>query len=79
MRRLGLGLLAVVLPLHVGAALATVAFVVPVEWWAGLVTAAALSSLLFLGIFWSPLLLLGVAVDVALLGLVVSGAWSPLG
>jgi hypothetical protein len=78
-RRLGLGLLAIVLPLHVGAALATVALVVPIEWWAWLVTAAALSSLLYLALFWSPLLLLGMAVDVALLWLVLSGAWSPPG
>ena len=63
--------------LHSLAALATVGLLVPAGWWAGLVVAAALSSVLSLLLFWSPTLLLGIAVDLAMLWLVISATWSP--
>jgi hypothetical protein len=77
-RRVGTLLMVVVAVLHMLAALATLGLLVPVEWWAGLVVAAALSSVLSLLLFWSPMLLLGIAIDLAMLWLVISATWSPV-
>jgi hypothetical protein len=76
-RRLGMALTVVVVGLHVLAALATVGVLVPVDWWASLVLLAALASALFLALFYSPLLLLGFAIDLAVVWLVLAGTWSP--
>jgi hypothetical protein len=76
-RQLGALLMISVLILHLLAALSTVGLLVPGSWWAGLVVAAALSSALALALFWSPTLLLGVLIDLALLWLVASATWSP--
>jgi hypothetical protein len=78
-RAVGTALTVIVLLLHTLAALATVTFLVPTDWWGSLVVAAALSSMLFLALFWSPLLLLGIVIDLAMLWLVFSSAWSPGG
>jgi hypothetical protein len=59
------------------AALATVEVLVPAAWWSALVIVGATSSLLLLGLCFSPTLLLGVAIDVALLWLVIASAWNP--
>jgi hypothetical protein len=59
------------------AALAIVGIVVPGTLWAPLVAASAGCSLLLLAIGYSPALLVGVAIDVALLWLVLGSAWSP--
>jgi hypothetical protein len=59
------------------AALATLEVLVPAAWWPALVAAGATSSLLLLGLCFSPTLLLGVAVDAALLWLVIASVWSP--
>jgi hypothetical protein len=76
-RRLGMALMAAVVSLHVLAALATVGLLVPSDWWAALVLLAALSSAVFLALFYSPLLLLGFAIDLAVVWLVLAGTWSP--
>jgi hypothetical protein len=76
-RQLGTLLVVGVAILHTLAALSTVGLLVPGSWWAGLVVAAALSSSLALALLWSPTLLLGVIIDLALLWLVASGTWSP--
>jgi hypothetical protein len=76
---IGTVLTVIVLLLHTLAALATVALLVPTDWWSALVVAAALSSLLFLVLFWSPLLLLGIVIDLGMLWLVLSNAWGPGG
>lgn len=78
-RAAGTGLTVIVLLLHTLAALATVALLVPTDWWGTLVVAAALSSMLFLVLFWSPLLLLGIVIDLGMLWLVVSNTWNPGG
>jgi hypothetical protein len=78
-RAAGSALTVLVLLLHTLAALATVALLVPTDWWAALVVAAALSSMLFLALFWSPLLLLGIVIDLGLLWMVLFNAWSPGG
>jgi hypothetical protein len=59
------------------AALATIGVLVPAGWWGGLVVGSALGSLVLLTMFFSPMLLLGHAIDVALLGLVLASVWSP--
>jgi hypothetical protein len=60
------------------AALSTVGVIVPRAWWPGLVAGSALGSLVLLGLFFSPTLLLGAAIDVALLWFVLASAWRPL-
>jgi hypothetical protein len=61
------------------AALATIGFLVPAEWWSGLVVLLAVSSLLLLTLCFSPILLNGFAIDLALLWLVLLSGWSPVG
>ena len=87
-RRLGLGVglvrpvgIAVMAGVAVGlalAALATIGFLVPVSWWAGLVAASAIGSLLLLTMFFSPTFVIGYAIDLALLWLVLASGWSPV-
>ena len=78
-RTVGSVLMAVVFALSVLAALATVGLLVPAGWWAPLVVASALVSVLLLTLFFSPLFLLGYAIDLALLWLVLGSVWSPAG
>jgi hypothetical protein len=59
------------------AALATVGVLVPAEWWNWLVVTSAVASMVLLTLFFSPLLLLGYAIDLALIWLSVTSAWSP--
>jgi hypothetical protein len=76
-RRAGLVLMVIVFGASMLAALATVGLLVPVEWWAGLVVSAALTSMLLLAVAYSPALLLGFVIDLALLWLVAASLWSP--
>jgi hypothetical protein len=75
----GIGLMVSVFVLSLLAALATTELVVPDGWWRPLVVASALGSMLLLTLFFSPLFLLGYAIDLALLWLVIGGVWSPAG
>ena len=77
MRTLGIVLMAVVFAASVPAALATIGLLVPPGWWAGLVIASAVTSMLLLTLFFAPALLLGYAIDMALLWLVLLSLWSP--
>jgi hypothetical protein len=61
------------------AALATIGILVPADWWSGLVVAQAVSSLLLLTLCFSPILLNGYAIDLALLWLALLSGWSPPG
>jgi hypothetical protein len=70
-------LVVVVVGCSILAALATVGILVPSSLWTGLVIATAGSSLLLLGMAFSPNLSLGVAIDVALLWLALWSSWSP--
>ena len=60
------------------AALATVGWVVPAGWWAGLVLASAAASTLLLLLFFSPALLVGFAINAALWWLVAASVWMPV-
>ena len=59
------------------AALATVGIMVPAAWWQGLVVASSLASLAMLVVWFAPMLLLGILIDVALMWLAIAGPWSP--
>jgi hypothetical protein len=78
-RATGIALMVVVFTLSLLAALATTGLLVPVGWWGPFVVASALGSMLLLTLFFSPLFLLGYAIDLALLWLVIGGVWSPAG
>lgn len=76
-RQIGIVIMAVTFALSVLAALSTVGVLVPIDWWAGLMIAAAVASTVLLALFYSPALILGFANDALMVALVVSGAWSP--
>jgi len=76
-RGIGIVLMVTVFVLFLLAALSTVGLIVPTDWWAGLMIAAALSSTLMLALFYSPALVLGFAINAAVILLVLSDSWSP--
>lgn len=76
-RSLGVLLVAVVVVAFALAALSTVGVIVPTGWWPGLLIGSALASTLLLGLFSSPMLLLGFVIDLALLWLALVSEWSP--
>ena len=76
MRTLGIVLMAVVFAASVPAALATIGLLVPPGWWAGLVIASAVTSMLLLTLFFAPALLLGYAIG-GPARLVLLSLWSP--
>jgi hypothetical protein len=76
-RALGAALVITTVVLLVGAALATVGWLVPSSWWAGLVTAGAAASLVTLALYFHPWLVLGVAIDVVMLWAVLVSRWEP--
>jgi hypothetical protein len=75
-RVLGISLAGGSVILLVAAALATAGWIVPSETWPALVVAGTVCSLMTLGLFFHPWLLLGIAIDLGLLWAVVSG-WRP--
>jgi hypothetical protein len=78
-RTLGVVLVAAVFAGFLLTAMSTVGILVPAGWWSGLVVGAAVGSTVLLSLFFSPMLLLGFAVNVALVGLVVASTWRPGG
>lgn len=77
-RSIGVAVMVVTLATFALAALATVGWLVPAGWWAGLLLASATASTLMLVLFFSPALLIGFAINIALWWLVLASAWSPL-
>jgi hypothetical protein len=77
-RSIGVALMAMTVLLGLLAALATVAIIVPAGWWGGLMILAAASSTVMLALFWSQALVLGFAINAAMVLLVLSGSWSPV-
>lgn len=61
------------------AALATAAVLVPAAWWVASGLLGSASSILLLAIAFSPTLLLGFGIDVAVAWLVLAGPWTPVG
>jgi hypothetical protein len=78
-RTLGTALVAGTATLLVAAGLATAGWLIPASWWEGLVLSGAGLSILTLGFFFHPWLVVGLAIDAALLWAVVVGSWQPAG
>jgi len=78
-RAAGGTLTVVVLVTALLAALATVGILVAAGWWPGLVVGLAVSSMLLLVLRFSPILLNGFAIDLALLWLALLSGWMPAG
>jgi hypothetical protein len=76
-RVIGVALIGVVAIGFVLAGLATVGIVVPSSWWRFLVGAAATASVVLLALFFSPQLVLGLAIDAVLLWVVLAAVWAP--
>jgi hypothetical protein len=78
-RILGVALMVFVLASFLLSALSTVGVLVPAAWWAGLMIGATVGSTVMLALFFSPVLVLGFAVNLALALLVLGSVWSPAG
>lgn len=76
-RALGTALVIVTVALLVAAALATVGWIVPAGWWPNLIVGGAVASVLTLTVFFHPWILLGFAIDAALLWAVLVTEWMP--
>jgi hypothetical protein len=76
-RVLGTILVIAVIGAALVAGLATVGLVIPTDWWRPAVAVFAAVSALTLAVYFEPQLLLGLAMDGALIGLVVTAAWTP--
>lgn len=77
LRLVGAVLVVLTLVAFLLAALATVGWAVPGAWWGPLVVGAAVLSSLLLLVFLSPLLVLGFALNAALVWLVVASVGAP--
>jgi hypothetical protein len=73
----GIVLMSIVVVGFVLAALSIVGLLVPTGWWAGLLVVGAAASFVMLALFFSPQLVLGLAIDLALLWLLFGSGWSP--
>lgn len=78
-RSIGIAVIVVTVVAFLAAALATMGWLVPTGWWAGLVLGAAASSTLMLALFFSLALLLGFAINAALWAFVIASIWTPGG
>lgn len=76
-RVLGTILVVAVMTAFVISGLATAGVVVPSSWWRPAIAVAAGLSAVTLVIFFDPQLIIGLAIDGALIWLVVSAAWTP--
>lgn len=63
--------------LSILAALSLMGWIIPQDWWQGMVLLAAGASLVVLGVFWFTEFIFGVLIDVALIALVLFSTWSP--
>lgn len=77
-RALGAALVIVTIALLIGAALATAGWIVPAAWWPSLVIGGAVASALTLALFFHPWILLGLAIDAALVWAVLVADWLPV-
>lgn len=77
-RVVGIALMAVVFLGFVLAALSTVGLLVPATLWSGLLIGSAVASAVMLALFFSPLLLLGFAIDLVVLVMVSASIWRPV-
>jgi hypothetical protein len=73
---LGTGLIAAVLAGYLVAGLAAVG-VLPDGVWTGAVVLGSVASIALLGVFFHPWLVVGVAIDAALIWLAIAWRWAP--
>jgi hypothetical protein len=78
-RVIGATLIAVVAACFVVSGLATIGVIVPPSWWRPAVVASAIASIAVLALFFNPQLVLGLAIDGILLGVVATAVWAPAG
>ena len=76
-RAIGAALVIAVAGAFVLSGLATAGIVVPSDWWRPLVAISAVTSVVTLALFFDPQLILGLAIDGVLLGVVVTAVWTP--
>jgi hypothetical protein len=76
-RALGTALVVVTVALFLTAALATLGWVVPTSWWPALALGGAIASALTLVLFFHPWLVVGLAIDAALVWAVLVVGWTP--
>ncbi len=76
-RALGTAMVLATVGLFVAAGLSTVGWLVPPEWWSGFVVAGAVASAMTLVIFFHPWIVLGLAIDAALLWATLVVGWAP--
>jgi hypothetical protein len=76
-RPLGTAMVLATITLFIAAGLSTIGWLVPQEWWSGLVVAGAVMSALTLVMFFHPWIVLGLAIDAALLWVTLVIGWSP--
>jgi hypothetical protein len=77
-RVVGIALMAVVFLGFVLAALSTVGLLVPATLWSGLLIGSAVVSAVMLALFFSPMLLLGFAIDLVVVVMVSASIWKPV-
>jgi len=78
-RMLGIVLSALTVVGFVLTGLAATGILVPQEWWQPLTVVSAMTSFLLLVFFWNTWLVLGVAIDIALLVALLWLRWQPFG
>lgn len=78
-RAVGVALASGTVALLVAAGLCAAGWLVPSSWWATLVISGSMSSILTLALFFHPWLILGFAIDGALLWAVLAAGWQPIG
>jgi len=76
-RALGTAMVLATVTLFIAAGLSTVGWLVPPEWWSGLVAAGAVASAMTLVIFFHPWIVLGLAIDAALMWVTLVVGWAP--
>lgn len=79
LRPLGIGLAILAVAAFALAGLATLGIVLPVGAWQPLVVGGAIASLALLGLFFHPWLVLGIAIDLVLVGVIWRADWTPEG
>jgi hypothetical protein len=77
-RMLGGALIAVTVTAFVLAALSTAGIAIPATWWAPMVVLGAVTSAAQLALFFHPFLVIGFAIDAALLWAAFVAQWTPL-
>ena len=76
-RAVGIAVMVAVVVAFALAGFSTAGVVVPTSAWRMLVVGGAILSIVLMALFFNPQLLLGVAIDAVLLGVVLTAVWNP--